>query len=146
MSTNVGFGGFLNQFAGVQDPKQVELVRKITDRTRAGRIVWQTSSTDATASLGNKLFMTFVIGPYGNWSLFTVRDGDGHEFLKVDNMLFNKAALSYLASMSGRPQSVSLPETEESSALFDAVSELYLLVDRGAKGDIDKAIALVDRA
>jgi hypothetical protein len=75
------------------------------------------------------------------WNLFTVRDENGSELLKVDNTWGSEVINVYLAGRGASEQG--LPAFDP---VLGAVNELYSIVEREAKGDIDKAIALVDQA
>lgn len=120
------------------DPKQLELVRRIIDRTREGKISWQKSSTDITANVANELFMTFVhswtLPTFTIWKRFTVRDGDGHDFLTIDNTSELEAVTAALRG-----------EAEKLDPVRKAVNELYFLAEKKGNGDIDKAISVLER-
>lgn len=116
----------------VGDPKQVELVRKIKEKTEQGRIVWERGKTSVFALAKRQMLLHFVVSPMGaGWALFTVRDAN----TKTDIMKVESAGdvSSFLAALTG----VSTP-------LVEAVNDLYRVVQGKAKGEIDHAIDLIE--
>lgn len=117
------------------DPRHVELVAKITLKTRLKKITWQKSSTGVTASIPGGLQFSFVfspnpfipVGATPNWQLFTVRRANGEELLKVENGVGFQLLIQ-------QPT----PLQKAVSALFEAVQAL-------ASDDLDNAINIVDR-
>jgi hypothetical protein len=118
------------------DPKQVELVEKISEKTRQGKIAWNKSKTGMSAVVSGKMLVSFVVSPSflglgGHaWAVFTVRGEKGNEILKVENVTDLAAVLSGKRTV---------------RSLEKAVNMLFNLVQESAKGDIDRAIDLVSR-
>lgn len=118
-----------------EDPRRLELVQRIIQRTKEGKIPWRRSPTDFTATVGNKLSLSFVytygsLVPYPTWKLFTVRDEQGSELLEIGNA-FGEV----------NPLRATWPDS-----LSEAVNQLFLTVETAVKGDIDKAIEIVEKA
>lgn len=117
------------------DPRHVELVVKITLKTRLKRIAWQKTGTGATASIPGGLQFSFVFSPnpftpFGatlNWQLFTVRRASGEELLKVESAI----GLQMLI--------------QQPTPLQTAVSGLFEAVQASASDDLDNAINIVDK-
>ena len=122
------------------DPKKVSLVRKVIDKTNQGKILWQRSSTDFSASVGNSLSMNFIYSSgllVDQWKQFTVRDDRGQEILEVPN-LGSGAYRGAIAALSGRAV---CPR----DALEEAVDELFDVVSKHRSKDLEKAIQILDR-
>jgi len=118
------------------DPKQVQLVQKISEKTRQGKISWNKSKTGVSASVSGKMLVSFVLSPwflglgaYG-WAVFTIRSEKGNEILKVDNVVGLAGLLAGKAT---------------NAPLLRAVNELFNLLQESAEEDIDRAIDLVSR-
>ena len=65
-------------------------MKKIADKTREGKIVWQKTANGAVAHVPGALRMNFVEAPssglfMNRWVIFAVRDEVGSELLKVEN-------------------------------------------------------------
>jgi hypothetical protein len=127
-----------------QDSK-LKLVKKITEKTAAKKIVWQKTANGAMANLPGKLSMNFVEATSGSalfgprWVIFIVRDEAGKEILKVENNQYTavpgagEQPLSNLLVLIG------------GDPVLGAVNELYNLVQIDkVKGGIDRAIELLD--
>ena len=113
--------------------KDIELVRKLAEKTRANRIAWKRSETGFSASVSGQLEIGFVrawsaFGPPG-WSLFTVRDKRGNEILRVDNPLGLRSLL----------------QGHSEEMIRQSVNELYQAAERSSAAAIDKAIQWIDR-
>lgn len=130
-------GGFLTGLVGpMVDPRQVELVKKVTEKTQQGKIVWNKSATGITASVSGKMQLSFVLSPPSfilsvgslGWSVFAIRGDKGNEILRVENT---------------SDVSVLLGGKMPSNPLTEAVERLYNLVQGVSKGEIEKAIDLV---
>jgi hypothetical protein len=123
--------------------KKVELVKKIAEKTKQGKIIWQRTGQGAAADLQGKLKMNFVESPSHSlwatqprWVIFAVRDVAGNEILKVEN------------------RTSAVPGTQQPSPielmlilgdpLVNVVTELHNLVGTKAKGDVEKAIDVLD--
>ena len=117
--------------------KEIELIEKIAAKTLQGKIPWKVGTTALTASVGNKLEISFVrdsplvpfLGKQG-WALFSVRDKQGSEILKISGTAF-----SPLAVLGGVAQE-----------LTAAVDKLYAAVITSYRSEIDKAMDIVDSA
>jgi len=81
----------------------------------------------------NFIYSYTVPPPTTIWKLFTVRGAEGVELLRVEN---NFAGALYTLLRQEPPQ----PDP-----IVEAVSVLYHVVDQEPKGDIDRAIAVLDR-
>jgi hypothetical protein len=137
MST--GLGGISNEYLGYDDPKEIELVEKIADKTRMGKIVWQrtVSSLVATApgmqlsfvrSSSSYLESMFLGG--GGWEIFSIRSQQGAEIMKVEQPSLPTFGL---------PSSAPPPR----SKLLEAVDSLYSVAATRGQGDIDKALNVI---
>ena len=127
-------------------------MRKITDKTREGRIVWQKGTNGFAASLPGKLKLVFIEAPYSlisptRWVVFVVRDDADNEILKVQN---NTTALP------GAKPTVEVGEGKTAVLLaglmalgddpvVNAVTDLHnLILSQQTKGGIERAIDLLD--
>jgi len=116
------------------DPRHIELVAKIAQKTRLKKISWRRTGTGVTASIPGGLEFSFVLSvnffaPFGiaaNWQLFTVRQASGQELLKIENL-------------SG------VPALLGPTPLQSAVTNLFEAVRGSASDDLDSAINAVDR-
>jgi hypothetical protein len=119
------------------DPKQVELVQRISEKTREGKIAWSKTKTGISASLSGKMVVSFVASPTllglggHEWAVFTIRGEKGNEILKVENVG------DIVGVLTGR--------SKEGGPLVKAANELFNLVQESAKGDVEKALDLVSR-
>ena len=139
MSSPTGHLSGLGSLIGADpDYKSVNLVAKINEKTRAGRIVWKKSPTGFIASVPGGLELGFVpAGPEvlsSTWGTFTVRDRGGNEILKVENPAAPIIRLTLSALL-----------TSPSGSLVAAIGELYDQVRGIASSNIDKAIDLLDK-
>jgi hypothetical protein len=115
------------------DPKQVELVKKLSEKTREGKIVWDKTKTGISASVSGKMIVSFVLSPSlvgSTWAVFTIRGEKGNEILKLDSVT------NPLAVLAGKSKVGNLEQ---------AANELFNLVQESAKGDIEKALDLVSK-
>ncbi len=119
---------------------KVKLVKKITEKTVAKKILWHKTTNGIAANIPGKLSMNFVestgsalFGP--RWVIFIVRDEAGKEILKVENQSVpgvGEQPSNLLLLVGGDP-------------VVNAVNELYNLVQIDkVKGRIDRAIELLD--
>ncbi|MBI4463944.1 MAG: hypothetical protein HY647_04500 [Acidobacteria bacterium] len=120
---------------GFYSPRHVELVKKLTEKTRAKKIPWKSSSTGFSAVVSGKLEINFVrsSGLFSlleslQWSVFTIRDKAGNEILQVDN------TKSRPFTSPGAPTEV----------LRSAISELYAAIESSLVEEVDKAIEVID--
>jgi hypothetical protein len=127
-------------FPGLYDSKYVDLVRKITEKTRAKKITWSRTPNGMNTSVSGKMHLGFVrssgvlVTPE-KWALFTIRDEDGNEILNINNSSpFSIAS----AVLGGGPPPVS-------SALRKAVEELFEAIEEIARVEVEKLIDVVDR-
>lgn len=115
------------------DPKQVELVKKLSEKTREGKIVWDKTKTGISASVSGKMIVSFVLSPSlvgSTWAVFTIRGEKGNEILKLDSVTNPLAVLAGISKVGNLEQ---------------AANELFNLVQESAKGDIEKALDLVSK-
>jgi hypothetical protein len=111
-----------------EDPRQVELVNGLLEKTRQGKISWSKQGTAITATLPNGIAANFVLAPNlytwaTSWQLFTVRDIQGNELIRV-----NSSGISVASAMGG------------GSPLIVATNELFKAVHGFAGDDLDRAI------
>lgn len=114
------------------DPKYIDLINKITEKTRANKIRWQMTQTGVSATAPGKIQLGFVRsrGLLGDsWSLFTVRDESGTEILRVDNIV----ALARVFGVNDIPP---LPK---------AADALYAAIEQSGRAELEKVIELIDR-
>jgi hypothetical protein len=136
MST--GLGGISKEYFGYDDPKEIELVEKIAEKTRMGKIVWERtpSSLVATAPgmqisfVRSSSWWESILG--GGWEIFSIRSQQGAEIMKVEQP-------SGLPTF-GMPASTPPPR----SKLLEAVDALYSTANSRGQGDIEKALNVID--
>lgn len=119
-------------FPGVRDPKYVDLVKKITEKTQAKKITWNKTQNGMNATVSGKMQIGFVRSPgtmFGpvKWALFSVRDEKGTEILSVNNS-------SLISPLEPAPE----PLREAIEKLYDAIEEI-------ARVEVEKLIDAVDR-
>jgi hypothetical protein len=126
----------LNRLLGLpDDPREVELVQGLIDKTKQGRIPWARQATAYTASIPRGLEMNFVISPSlfspaPSWELFTVRDANGIQLLRVPNP---------------RGGSLMVTSPNPENPVVTAADNLFRTV-RGALGDdLDRAIDTIKK-
>ncbi len=126
------------------DPRYIKLVKTITAKTREGRLEWQRTGTGTIASAAAGLEFNFVFGPGSGladlisgrwWALFTIRDRDGNEILKVTQ--------ERSAVVPGPLPQALLGGSE--SPLKDAVTELFGAVQQAARDKLDDIIDAIDQ-
>jgi hypothetical protein len=135
MSTDLGSA--FKKIPGYEDPKGIDLVEKIAEKTRQGKIVWEktTSSVVATAPGMQLSFVRSfspLAGEFGGWEIFSVRSQQGTEILKVEQT----SGLPYF----GVPASAPPPPRNQ---LSEAVDSLYSTASSRGPGDIDKALQVI---
>ncbi len=121
--------------------KQTLLVRTITQKTREGKIVWTNTKTALSAVGPAGLEFNFVVARSGprilrgssdQWQLFTVRDGNGEELLKIEN---SDVGIPIPTLLSGaHPDSVE-----------KAVDELFGTLQSAKNNHIADAISKIER-
>ena len=109
------------------DPREIELIRSLQDKTREGKITWRTEGSAITANILGGLKFSFVtttnIFTYSSeWSLFTVRDKDNNQILQVSG----GSILSILAGAS--------------SGVASATNDLFNLINASRRDNLDNAI------
>jgi hypothetical protein len=140
MSTDLG--SVFNRVLGYEDPKEIELVEKIAEKTRMGKIVWERTPCSLVASAPG-MQMSFVrpssglesallsLGVGGGWEIFSIRSQQGAEIMKVEQ----PSNIAYF----GVPTSTPPPR----SKLLEAVDALYSTANSRGQGDIDKALNVI---
>jgi len=125
----------INFFLGQSDdPRQVELIRSLVEKTRQGKIPWVKQANALTATIPLGLPVNFVLAPLSfltanpSWQLLTVRDASGSELVRVSNA----PMVTVLAGAA-------------KSALLDAADELFKLVNGAAGDDLDRAINTIKK-
>jgi hypothetical protein len=117
---------------------RVQLVHKITEKTRRKKIAWRSTNDGVTASVSGKMELNFLKGrgpwfiappPEQDWVVFTARDEKGDEILSIENSSGSLGPALY----SGNP-------------LLIAVTELYEAILDLGKEDIERAINIIDEA
>ena len=116
-------------------PKHIALVTKITEKTRAGKILWNHTESSVTASVPGELELSFIRGqsivsPSRGWAIFTLRDKRGNEILRV----LGRATLGGLVQA-----------TRGTSLEREAVDELYQAIHQQAEDQIQQVIEAIDR-
>jgi hypothetical protein len=139
---SIGLGGVFKEFLGCDDPKEIELVEKIAEKTRMGKIAWKRmpSSLVATAPGMHMSFVRSFLAPdtfdplsgRAWWEIFSIRSQQGEEILKVEQ----PSNLPYFG--------VPTPSQPPRSKLLEAVDALYSVASSRAQGDIDKALNVID--
>jgi len=113
----------------IDDPRKTELVRSLIEKTRQGKIPWIKQANAITAALPGfqinfVVGIPFPLGPFTmTWELLTIRDKSGSELVRVSNT----AGTFVVTSVA-------------SSALLQAVNELFALLTAAAGDDLDRAI------
>jgi len=116
-------------FGQSDDPREIELIHSLVEKTRQGKIPWVKQANAITATIPSGFQINFVLSPlttltpYSGWQLLTVRDRGGSELVRVSNANM----LYVLAGGTG-------------SALVAAADELFKLVNSAAGDDLDRAI------
>jgi hypothetical protein len=132
-----GLGGVFKEFIGYDDPKEIELVEKIAEKTRMGKIVWERTSSSLVATAPG-IQMSFVrsfsvLGDIlggGGWEIFSIRSLQGTEIMKVEQP---SQPTFGLAASTPPPR----------SKLLEAVDALYSVANSRGQGDIDKALNVI---
>jgi hypothetical protein len=139
MSTDLG-SAF--KFLGYDDPKEIELVEKIAEKTRMGKIVWERTSSSLVATAPG-MRMSFVrsssgiemalqsLGIGSSWEMFSIRSQQGVEIMKVEQ----PSSMAYF----GVPTLTPPPRGK----LLEAVDALYSTANSKGQGDIDKALNVI---
>lgn len=125
-----------------EDPKEIELVDSIIEKSKAGKIGWRRNTSSLVATLpsmqlsfvrsslaADSLFGSFL-SSIGVWDVFSVRKADGTELLKVEQPQVNPLLVG-----AGPPPS--------RSKLVQAVDTLYSIANAKAQGEIDNAIRAI---
>ena len=132
----------LKALVGYDNPKEVELVQTIIEKTRAGKITWERTPSSLVANVpGMQLSfvrassqysqLASILGVGSEWDIFSIRSHHGGEIMKVE-----QPAPSLLL---GTPPSAPPPR----SKLVQAVDELYSVANVKGQGDVDKAINVI---
>lgn len=115
-------------------PKHLDLIHKVIEKTRQGKILWKKTATGMTASVDNKIELSFVRNPVralfgtsAGWSLFAIRDEVDCEILRVDNLPKGDYPIG--------------PEIN----LVRPIDELFLLLQSESEKPLQKAIDLIDK-
>jgi hypothetical protein len=136
MST--GLGG-IKENLGYDDPKEIELVEKIAEKTRMGKIVWERTPSSLIATAPGMQISFVRSSPWGAldsmvggwWEIFSIRSKQGAEIMKVEQ----PSSIAYF----GVPTSTPPPR----SKLLEAVDALYSTANSRGQGDIDKALNVI---
>jgi hypothetical protein len=124
----------LNNLLGLpDDSREIELTRSLLEKTRQGKIPWIKQGNALTATIPSGFQTNFVLSPpslLGSsslWELFTVRDRNGNELVRVSN--------AALAPVFGGA----------SSPLVSAANELFRAVYGAVGDDLDRAINAIKK-
>ena|ERR1700740_973991 len=122
-------------FGQADDPREVELVKSLIEKTRQGKIPWVKQANALTASIPlSGLQINFVLGPasiipsYADWQLLTVWDRSGSELVRISNT-------GVATILAGAAKSV----------LVEAADELFKFVNGAAGDDLDRAINTIKK-
>ncbi len=117
------------------NPREVELIQSLVEKTRQGKIPWSKQANALTATIPHGFQINFVLGPASfllpnltNWELLTVRDTSGSELVRVTNA----------------PMITVLAGTAK-SALLDAADELFKVVSGATGDDLERAINVIKK-
>jgi len=119
---------------GSDDPREVELVHSLVEKTRQGKVPWVKQANALTATIPLGLQVNFVLSPLSfltanpSWQLLTVRDASGNELIRINN----GPMIVFLAGAAR-------------SALIQAADELFTLVSSAAGDDLDRAINTIKK-
>jgi hypothetical protein len=118
--------------------KDIELVRKIIEKTKGKKIYWNKIQTGYQATVpGVPASMHLIFSrpddaPPDTWYLFTVRTAEG-DVLRVEN---NTSGLNALAILTAR--AVATP-------LVSVVNELFAIVKDVGEGGVERALRQLDQ-
>jgi hypothetical protein len=131
---------------GVSPDSNVVLVKKITEKTRQGKITWHKGRNGLTAYVPGRLRISFVETPFAalftpRWVVFAVRDDAENEVLNVENSTIGGAAAEPDSDTAVAVFSLLLVQ----DPLVNAARELHALIhSRVTKGRVERAIDLLD--
>jgi hypothetical protein len=123
------------------DPKELELLENITQKTVLGKITWHKTSSSLVADAGG-MQLSFVrtkvpysktSGGGGLWDMFTIRTPQGLELMRVED-----PATNFFIMPATPPESADAPSPR--SKILQAVDNLYVVADTKGRGEIDNAI------
>ena len=123
----------LNAMLGVPDPRELQLVRSLLEKTRLGKIQWARRANAIVGIVPASLEMNFVLstsllGTSSSWELFTARDVQGNTLLRIANP-------GFALNLAGK----------DSSALVGTVNELFSVVYGAVGDDLDRAIRTIEK-
>jgi hypothetical protein len=116
-------------FGQSDDPREVELINSLVEKTRQGKIPWTKQKGALTAKIPSGFEINFVLSSIPifvtnpAWELLTVRDRNANELVRVNNV-------SGLSALTGAMR----------GPLVEAVDELFKLVNDAASDDLERAI------
>jgi hypothetical protein len=124
------------KFLGSDDPREVELIQSLVEKTHQGKIPWVKQANALTATIPLGLQINFVLAPTlsfvnphsTTWQLLTVRDASGSELVRVSNT-------PMVTVLAGAAR----------SSLLQAIDELFILVNGAAGDDLDRAINTIKK-
>lgn len=142
-------GEILNYF--LAPDRKIALVKKITEKTREGRIVWQKAANGFAAYIPGKLKLVFIEAPFSllstpRWVVFVVRDDADNEILKVENSTTTLPGSKTAAETGeGKTNRLLAGLLALSDPVANAVTDLHnLVLSQQTKGGIERAIDLLD--
>jgi hypothetical protein len=122
------------------DPKQIELIENITEKTKSGKIIWEKTPGTLVANVPG-MQLSFVpatsfaaiLGGGGAWDIFSIRNLQGSEIMKVEQSVGN-------IFLTPAPS----PAPSPRSKLLQAVDALYSVAEaKGQVSELDKAIHVI---
>ncbi len=117
-----------------EDPRHIQLVQKLTEKTRQGKVPWLRSLNGITADLPDGLSVNFVLQAsifpaQSTWELFVIRDSKGNEILRVHSV----GVFQVLVGNS------------KATRLQEAVAELFSSILTLVGDEVEKAIRIIDK-
>jgi hypothetical protein len=126
MSGSILASGFI-----YEDPKSIELVEKLKQRTREGRLIWRKTSTSYETVLRNKTVVGFIVASttliflqQKGWAQFSVRQRDGNEVLTVQNPASVFGEISRSALVKSVDELFAIVSEKGSARICDVLDEL----------------------
>jgi|SRR5277367_6178913 len=114
--------------------KDLELVQKIAEKTKEGKLYWDRSATGYSASIRDSMTLIFsrpTSAPSDSWYLFTVRTKEG-DVLKIENKGGANQVMAILAGVA------------PADPVVQAVDQLFALVRKVGEGSVERAIRTLD--
>src|SRR5260370_38386845 len=116
-------------FGQSDDPREVELIHSLVEKTRQGKIPWVKQANALTATIPLGFQVNFVLAPLSfitanpSWQLLTVLDASRSELVRISN-----------------PPMFTVLDGATRSALLQAATELFKLVNATPGEHLDMPI------